>query len=284
MISNAFYAMAILVAAGELAETAACGTLPFMEPLHALILGIVEGITEFLPVSSTGHLILTSKLLGLADTTFLKSFEIAIQLGAILAVAVLYHKTILRDRRAMLMTLVAFVPTGVLGLLLHDVVKRHLLGDERVVLWSLFLGGLALVLFERLHRESGKPTDLSAITWKQAMAIGCCQAVAMIPGVSRSAATVVGGLAMGLPRKTVVEFSFLLALPTMAAATGLDLAKSASSFVAADALALGIGFAAAFVTALAAVRFLLRYVATRTFAPFGWYRMAAAAAFALLVL
>lgn len=254
-----------------------------MDPINALILGIVEGVTEFLPISSTGHLILASKLLGLGETEFLKSFEIAIQLGAILAVAVLYRRTILNDRRAMTKALVAFVPTGVLGLLLHGVVKRYLLGDERVVLWSLFLGGLALVLFERFHKENKGPADLGGITYRQALIIGTCQAVAMIPGVSRSAATVVGGLALGLPRKTVVEFSFLLAIPTMIAATGLDLAKSASSFAGADVVALGIGFAAAFVTALAAIRFLLKFVTTRTFAPFGIYRMAAAGAFAILV-
>lgn len=257
--------------------------MPHMEPIHALILGIVEGVTEFLPISSTGHLILTSKLLGLGESDFLKSFEIAIQLGAILAVAVLYRKTILRDRKTMTKALVAFVPTGVLGLLLHGFVKRHLLGDERVVLWSLFLGGLALVLFERFHRENRGPADLGGITYRQALIIGTCQAAAMVPGVSRSAATVIGGLALGLPRKTVIEFSFLLAIPTMLAATGLDLAKSASTFASADALALGIGFAAAFVTAIFAVRFLLKFVASRTFAPFGVYRMVAAAAYALIV-
>ncbi len=254
-----------------------------MDPIHALILGLVEGVTEFLPISSTGHLILTSRLLGLGESDFLKSFEIAIQLGAILAVVVMYRKTILRDRAAMARVLVAFVPTGVIGLLLHGVVKRYLLGDARVVLWALFLGGLALTLFERFHKENRGTADVAAITWKQALVIGTCQAAAIVPGVSRSAATVIGGLALGLPRKTVVEFSFLLAVPTMAAATGLDLLKSASAFAAGDALALAIGFAAAFATAILAVRFLLKHVVTRDFSPFGVYRMALAAAFALFV-
>lgn len=245
-----------------------------MGPLSAAILGVVEGLTEFLPVSSTGHLILASRLLGLPDSEFLKSFEIAVQLGAIAAVVLLYRRTLFGDVEALKRVLVGFVPTGVLGLALHGVVKRHLLGSESVVLWSLLLGGVALIAFERLHRSvPGDMADVRKITYRQAAVIGICQSLAMIPGVSRSAASVVGGLAQGIDRRTTVQFSFLLAVPTMLAATGLDLLKSAGSFSRDDAAAIAIGTVVAFVVAVIAIRFFLRFVRTHTFEPFGIYRI-----------
>lgn len=251
-----------------------------MHPFFAAVLGVVEGLTEFLPVSSTGHLILASRLLGLAQSEFMKSFEIAIQLGAILAVVVLYRKTLFGDREALKRVVVGFIPTGVLGLALYKVVKHYLLGSDATVLWALFLGGVVLIAFESFHRSSpGGDADVRKITYRQALVIGAVQSLAMIPGVSRSAATVVGGLAQGIDRRTTVQFSFLLAVPTMLAATGLDLVKSAGSFGAGDFAAIAIGSAVSFLVALAAVRFLLRYVRTHTFIPFGIYRVVAAAAF-----
>jgi len=253
-----------------------------MHPLIAAILGVVEGLTEFLPVSSTGHLILASRLMGLAQTEFVKSFEIAIQLGAILAVVVLYRKTLFNDIEALKRVIVGFIPTGILGLVFYKIVKRYLLDSDATVLWALFLGGIALIAFELLHRS--KPgtdgeADVRKITYRQALVIGVCQSVAMIPGVSRSAASVVGGLAQGIDRATTVRFSFLLAVPTMLAATGLDLIKSRGSFVAGDATALAIGAAVSFAVALLAIKFLLKYVRTHTFIPFGIYRIAVALAF-----
>lgn len=254
-----------------------------MTVFQALVLGIVEGLTEFLPISSTGHLILAAKLLGLTQTDFQKSFDIVIQLGAIGAVVVLYWRQFLRPE-VLARVAVAFVPTGAIGLALYPLVKTYLLGNESVVLLALFLGGLILIVFEVFYRKpAGAPADIKSITYLQAICIGLFQAVAIVPGVSRSGATIVGGLAMGLNRETIVEFSFLLAVPTMLAATGLDLAKNASSFSAGQSGALAVGFVASFIVAMLSIKFLLSYVRTRTFIAFGVYRIAAAVLVFLLV-
>lgn len=244
-----------------------------MNYLHSLILGIVEGLTEFLPISSTGHLIISSKLLGLADTEFLKSFEIIIQLGAILAVVVLYARRILSNLKLFWRLVVAFIPTGILGLLFYKIVKSYLLGSIQVVLWSFLVGGAVLIVFELLHREEGPIGDVGEITYKQSFLIGFFQAIAIIPGVSRAAATIVGGLALGINRKTIVEFSFMLAIPTMIAATGFDLLKNASSFNSQDFGFLGVGFATSFLAAILAVRLFLRFIQSHTFISFGIYRI-----------
>jgi undecaprenyl-diphosphatase len=170
---------------------------------------------------------------------------------------------------------VGFVPTGILGLIFHSAVKKYLLGNEVVVLWSLLLGGVAILFFERWHssREKAIGMDVADITYAQAIGVGLFQSVAMIPGVSRSAATILGGLFLGLPRKIAVEFSFLLAVPTMAAATGLDLLKSYSEFSAGDIpLFLGGGLVA-FIAAAISVKWLLSYVQKNDFKMFGWYRI-----------
>jgi undecaprenyl-diphosphatase len=254
-----------------------------MSAFQALVLGIVEGLTEFLPISSTGHLILAAKLLGLAQTEFQKSFEIVIQLGAIGAVVLLYWRQFLVPG-VLARVLVAFLPTGAIGLAFYRLAKTYLLGNESVVLLALFLGGVILIAFEVYHREPERAVaDVKSITYLQAIGIGLFQAVAIIPGVSRSGATIVGGLAMGLNRETIVEFSFLLAVPTMIAATGLDLVKNASSFSAGQSGALAVGFAAAFIVAMLSIKFLLAYVQTRTFIAFGVYRIIAAALFFMLV-
>ena len=191
-----------------------------MDLMTAAILGIVEGISEFLPISSTGHLILTSHLLSLKHTDFLKSFEIAIQVGAITSVVVLYWRYLLVDSRTIRTVIVAFLPTGIMGLTLYKLIKQFLLGSAHVVLWSLLIGGVLLIVFELWHREREDAIGtVENISLRQALIIGCFQSLAMIPGVSRSAATIVGGLLMGLKRKVIVEFSFLLAVPTMLAAT-----------------------------------------------------------------
>ena len=256
---------------------------------HAVILGIVEGVTEFLPISSTGHLILASNLLRIPTTEFLKSFEITIQLGAILAVVVLYWKDLFVRWDVMKRIAVAFVPTALVGLILYPVIKKVLLGSTGVVIWSLLLGGIALILFERFQKkyppdERSVVGDIEKISYSQALFIGACQSVAVIPGVSRAAATIVGGLLINLKRKTIVEFSFLLAVPTMLAATALDLSKSASSFASADFGVLVIGFVVSFVVALFVVRWFIRFVQSHTFTAFGWYRIAVAALFLLFVL
>jgi len=255
-----------------------------MDVLHSIIFGVVEGITEFLPISSTGHLMLTARYLGIAQTEFVKSFEIAIQSGAILAVAVLYWKTLLKSGDIWRKILTAFIPTAIIGVLLYRIIKRFLLDSSAVVLWALFLGGMALILFERLHRENKNSTsELSAISYSQALLIGLFQSIAIIPGVSRAAATIVGGLILGLKRKTIVEFSFLLAIPTMCAAMALDLVKSAYAFSPEQFLMLAVGFFVSFAVALVAIRFLLVFIKSHTFVPFGIYRMLVAVVFWLMV-
>jgi undecaprenyl-diphosphatase len=248
-----------------------------MSLLHALILGIVEGITEFLPVSSTAHMILTAELLGLPDSPFVKSFEIIVQLGAILAVVLIYWRRLL-DVPLLMKAAVAFLPTGIVGLTVYKIVKGYLLGNVRVVLGSLLLGGIVLLLFDRRWRQDDAETDFSVISYKQAVLIGLCQCVAMVPGVSRSAATIVGGTLLGIPKRTIVDFSFILAIPTMAAATGYDLLKSYGD-LSGHGAALGVGFVVSFVTALLAVKTFLAFLKGRGFAAFGWYRIVLAIAF-----
>ncbi len=251
-----------------------------MNLLHAVLFGIVEGITEFLPISSTGHLILTARALGLAQTGFLKSFEIAIQLGAILAVLALYWKRLLVDLEVLKRVLAAFFPTAVLGFMLYSFVKKFLLGNTVVVLWSLLIGGIFLIVFERWHVEKETAEeDLSKMTYGQAMLIGVFQSIAIIPGVSRAAATIVGGLLLGFKRKAIVEFSFLLAVPTMLAATALDLVKHRDLFSSSQTGFLLTGFAAAFVVALVSVKWLLYYIKNHSFIIFGVYRILVALIF-----
>ncbi len=251
-----------------------------MNLLHAVVFGIVEGITEFLPISSTGHLILTARALGLAQTGFLKSFEIAIQLGAILAVLVLYWRKLLVDREVLKRVIAAFFPTAVLGFIFYSFVKKFLLGNTAVVLWSLLIGGIFLIVFERWYKEKEiVEQDLSKMTYGQAMLMGLFQSIAIIPGVSRAAATIVGGLLLGFQRKTIVEFSFLLAVPTMLAATALDLIKHRTLFSSSQASFLLTGFAAAFVVALFGVKWLLYYIKNHNFIIFGVYRILAALIF-----
>ena len=245
-----------------------------MSFFYIIIFSIVEGITEFLPVSSTGHLILTARLLKLTQTDFLKSFEIAIQLGAILSVVVLYWRTLFIDRKALIRVLVAFIPTAVLGVIFYKIIKTFLLSSETIVLAALLIGGVILMIFEFFYRESpDSNAELSEISIKHALIIGACQALAMIPGVSRSLATILAGLSLGIRRKTIVQFSFLLAVPTMLGATVFDLAKSALHFTLNEFNALACGFIVSFFVALMAVKFFVRYIEKHNFMFFGAYRI-----------
>jgi undecaprenyl-diphosphatase len=252
--------------------------------IDAIVLGIVEGITEFLPISSTGHLILTTDLLHIAETDFVKTFIIVIQLGAILAAAVLYWRRLLLDPRTLALTIVAFVPTGIIGFVLYRVIKGFL-GNPAIVVWSLLVGGILLLVIEWGLRGK-KPTihEVRALSYPQAVVIGTCQALSMIPGVSRSAATIMTGLLLGVERRAIVEFSFILAIPTMAAASAYEMYKSRGQMTLAQVDLLAIGFVVAFVLAILAIKFLLRFVQTHTFNAFGVYRILAAIAFWLVVL
>jgi undecaprenyl-diphosphatase len=245
-----------------------------MDNIQAVIFGIVEGITEFLPISSTGHLMLTGHVMGLSQTSFLKSFEIVIQFGAILSVVALYWRSFLVDREVLKRVIVAFIPTGILGLTLYKLIKKYLLASNTVVLWSLLLGGIFLIVFELIHKEKEDTVeDLSKIPYRTSILIGLFQSIAMIPGVSRSASTIVGGLILGLKRQTIVEFSFLLAVPTMLAATGLDLVKNLNQFSAGQIQFLSIGFVVSFFAALGGIKYLLAFIKKHTFIPFGIYRI-----------
>ena len=251
-----------------------------MHIFQSIILGIVEGVTEFLPISSTGHMILASHVLGITETDFVKSFEIFIQLGAILAVVVLYWRKLLMNKKIFLRVCVAFLPTAVIGLALYKVVKIYLLGNVSVVLWSLLLGGIFLIGFEYFRKGKISHTnEIENISYKQAFIVGLFQSIAIIPGVSRSAATIVGGLALGISREAIVEFSFMLAVPTLVAATGLDLIKSGHSFDGGQIELLATGFIVAFISAFFAIKFLLNYVKNHTFTSFGIYRIVIAILF-----
>ena len=251
-----------------------------MSLLHAIILGIVEGITEFLPISSTAHLILASKLLTL-DSEFVKSFEIIIQFGAILSVVVLYWNRFW-NWDVLKKLVVAVIPTGVIGLTVYGAVKTYLLGNVTLVLLTLLIGGIALIVFERFRTSVDTEVDFTEITYRRAFLIGLFQAIAVIPGVSRSAATIVGGSLIGVSKRTIVEFTFMLAVPTMLAATGLELVKSRDALVGHYGM-LAVGFVVSFITAIIAIKSFLGYIKKRSFAAFGWYRIALAVAYYLVI-
>lgn len=255
-----------------------------MNYFDALILAIVEGITEFLPISSTGHLILTSKILGIAHSNFLSSFEIFIQLGSILAVVLIYADIIWHDRNLLKKIIVAFLPTAILGLIFYSFVKKYLLGSTLVTLLALLIGGILLIIFERWYQIRQAPkTNLSQINLKQAFIIGVVQAFAMIPGVSRAAATIVGGLGLGLDRASAVKFSFLLAIPTMLAATSFDLFKSGFEFTGEEFYLLAIGFLGSFIAAFFAIKFFFKFIRSHSFVSFGIYRIILAIGFFILI-
>lgn len=241
--------------------------------IDAFILGIVEGLTEFLPVSSTGHLILTSELLGLVHTEFLSTFEIVIQLGAILAVVTLYFKRFLLDWDMNKKLVVGLMPALVVGMLFYPFIKS-LFAAPSVVAWALIIGGIVIILVESFQQEEAKTIkSLDQVSYRTAFLIGCFQSLAVIPGVSRAGATILGGLIIGMERSVIVEFSFLLAVPTMIAASSKDLYENFSSFVTTDIHLLILGFFTAYIVALLAIRFFITFVKTHTFRLFGWYRI-----------
>ncbi|NCT00162.1 undecaprenyl-diphosphate phosphatase [Candidatus Parcubacteria bacterium] len=255
-----------------------------MDIFSAIILGIVEGLTEFLPISSTGHLMITSQILGLSRTAFLSTFEIGIQSGAILAIVIYYFKRIFSSRDLFLKVAFGFIPTGVLGLLLYKVVKTYLLESLVVVGWSLLIGGMLIILIERFHKKNDETENsLDTISYKQSFLLGLYQVIAMIPGVSRSGATIMGGLLSGIGRKQIVEFSFLLAIPTILGATGYDLLKTGLNFSNSELLAFAVGTVVSAITAWFAIKFFLRYISNHSFEIFGWYRIIAGALILLFI-
>jgi len=257
----------------------------------ALILGIVEGLTEFLPVSSTGHLIVAGSLLGYTGERA-KVFEIVIQAGAILAVCWEYRARLIRAvtgvgsdplaQRFVLNLFVAFLPAAILGLLFASAIKRHLFTPVPVAL-AFIVGAFVILWVEhrrRLSPATARIDRVDALRWTDALKIGCAQALALIPGTSRSGATIIGGMLFGLSRPAATEFSFFLAIPTLFAACIYDFVRNRALFSALDLQGFAIGFVAAFISAFLCVRWLIRYVSRHDFVPFAWYRIA----FGLLIL
>ena len=255
-----------------------------MDLISTIILGVVEGITEFVPVSSTGHLVLVERFLGLEPTAFLLSFTIVIQLGAILAVAVLFWKTLTRSWDLIWHLGVGVLPAIIAGLFFYPLVKSWL-SQPIIVLWALAIGGGVMIVLERWILPKRKATEIAVrMTYRTALLIGAFQALALIPGVSRSAATIIGGLVVGLSRNEAVKFSFLLALPTMVAATGLDLYQNIGLFSSSQIGFLIIGSVVACLTALVAMKWLLAYLQRHDLSVFGYYRIAFAVVVGLFIL
>ncbi len=253
--------------------------------LTIILLGIVEGLTEFIPVSSTGHLVLAGELLGF-NSEAAGTFEIVIQLGAILAVIVLYHRRFTdvlfglarRDEGAIAFTrnvLLGFLPSMVIGFFVYDGVKAMLESPE-LVCWALILGGIAILLLERWLKTPRVHT-VEEMSWKTALGIGFIQCLSMIPGVSRSGATIMGALSLGVERKTAAEYSFFLAVPTMLAASTYDLAKNGAALDSSAWGTIAVGFFVSFVVAIVVIRWFIGIVTRYGFAPFAWYRIVAGA-------
>jgi undecaprenyl-diphosphatase len=258
--------------------------------LIAIILGIVEGVTEFIPVSSTGHLILATELLGF-DADKWSAFNVIIQLGAILAIVVLYWRTFWAVLGGMLNgnamswrfvrnILVAFLPSAILGFILINKIEA-MLGNAIVVAVSLILGGIAILVIERMVKRA-EIVGVAEMPLKTVIGVGLVQCLSMIPGVSRSGATILGGLSLGVERRTAAEFSFFLAIPTMVGATTLELVKHHDTLLAgASGIGFGtvaVGFIVSFVVAIVVVKAFVAYISRRGFAPFAWYRIVVGAA------
>jgi undecaprenyl-diphosphatase len=254
-----------------------------LDLLNAIVLAIVEGITEFLPVSSTGHTILAAVILGIQQTPLVKSFYLILEFGSIIGVVALYWRLFL-NLQILKRLIVGVIPTGIVGLLIYRTFKDYLLGNAQVVLCGLLLGGIFLIVFESRYKERATYDDVSKIPYKHCFLIGLFQSISVIPGVSRSTATITGGLVLGLNRRTIVLYSFLLAVPTMIGASGFDLMLSFTQFSSAQISLLVVGFVTSFLVALVVIRLFLSYIRTNNFIPFGVYRILLVVAFLFLVI
>ena len=249
--------------------------------IQAIVLGIVEGLTEFLPVSSTGHLIIAGEAIGFTGERA-ETFEIFIQLGAILGVVWFYRAKVLDlvvnvrrppEWRFVSKLFIAFLPAAAIGLLTHKYIKAYLFSTHTVA-WALIVGGIAILLIERWHRHrSARVHQMEQLGYADALTVGVAQVFSLFPGVSRAGATIMGGMLAGLSRTTATEFSFFLAMPTMFAATLYDLYKSIHVLRIEDTFIFSIGFVVSFIVAIIVVKTFLVYVARHTFRPFAWYRI-----------
>jgi undecaprenyl-diphosphatase len=253
-----------------------------LDILTSILFGIVEGFTEFLPVSSTGHLILLSTLFDIPQSSFHKTYEVVIQLGSILAVVALYRDDIFKIEMMKKLT-VAFIPTGILGFLFYKIIKS--LFDSHIVAYMLIIGGIVFLIVEFFYKDSKKHIDkLENISYKKAFLIGLFQSLSMVPGTSRSGATIIGGLFLGLNRETAAKFSFLLAVPTMLAASVYDLYKHQDTLDFSNFLVLLFGFVTSFLFAMIAIKLFIRILTKYGFAPFGVYRIIIGAMFLMFII
>lgn len=249
-----------------------------MTLLQALLLGIVEGSTELLPVSSTAHLMVTAAVLGIKESALVSTFLISVQLGAVIAIALYYVRRLQTARVLGTKVITAFIPTALIGFIAYDVVKGYLLESLLIAGIALIVGGIVMIVIER--RMTDTPEDAQtalaahALSYKQAFIIGCLQCLALVPGVSRSGATIIGGRLLGVARRTLVEFSFLLALPVIGGAVFLDLVKTDFGGASYDMTRLLlVGMVAAGLTTWGVITWLIRYIQNHTFTVFGWYRI-----------
>lgn len=247
-----------------------------MNIIHSIILGVVEGLTEFLPISSTFHLIMASKILGLPPTDFLKIFEVVIQSGAIAALLFIYLKTLFADKKLFVNVAASFIPTAIVGFALHKVIKT-IFFDSNLLMLSAFVGvGILFLVVERLHLTLEKKID--SLTLTQAIVIGLAQSISVIPGVSRAGSVIVAMMFMGYKRDEAAKYTFLLSLPTIFAASALDLyqGRELLSSLGGGYSLIAIGFVVALVVAYLVVKWLIKYLSTHTLEIFGWYRLALA--------
>ena len=257
-----------------------------MNLFQAIVLAVTEGLTEFLPISSTGHMILVSRIMNVPQTDFVKSYEIIIQFGAILAVILLYRKTLF-NVKVWPQILIAFIPAAIVGFTLFKVIKDKLIGNDLITVIALFIGGVVFILFELWYKKQNHENEIKkieGITNKNALITGLFQSISVIPGVSRAGATILGGLFQGQDRKTAAQFSFILAVPTIFAASSLDLVKSNLSFTGYEIFLLIVGSITAFIVGGLTIKWFIKYLSKYTFIPFGVYRIVTAIVFYLIFL
>lgn len=245
-----------------------------MTLFHSLILGIIEGLTEFLPISSTGHMVLVSHFLKMPDSAALATFEIVVQLGAISAVIFVYIKKLF-EIEMIKKLIIAFIPTGLIGLLVFPHIKGWL-QNPLLVAFTMTLGGICILLVENWYEKKqnhGEINEHKTLSYKDALLLGVYQALAVVPGVSRSGAMIIGGLTMKLPRKVLTEFTFLLAVPTLVMATLYTIYKKRSELVFDDITPIAFGTIISFAVALVVIKYFLNYIRSHSFKIFGWYRI-----------
>ncbi len=250
-----------------------------MNILHSIILGLVEGATEFLPVSSTAHLILTSTYLHLQQTSFVSMFEVVIQSGAILAVVFLYWERLMKDKKLVTLVMLSFIPTAIIGFLLHDVIKNVFFKSQDLIVFMLALVGFVFVIVEYMFDKNNisLKKEAESLTYKDAIAIGIFQSFAIVPGVSRAGAVILGMMLLKYKRKFAAEYSFILAIPTILAASVLDVAKFNGSLSSQEIMVLAMGFGTAFLSALLFIKWFISYVERHNLIIFGLYRIILAA-------